>query len=384
MIFGSVYESNHGSELDAIVPYEFDESMSFQEMGAQMIEESIGDWNNYMRAIALTELSYVIENHQEYLYEAVDIKAMIDKAKEWFKKLWSKIKGIAKAAMAKFASFGKNDESFINKYEKEIQDGATNLPDGFSYKGYKFSANLSAMPASVKSSSETATSSVDVTIEWYKNRADAVKIIGSVSKGMQDSGKYSDDSLKQKQKDIDAELKQYRGKLVGQASKELSDSEFKTEMKRYMYGSVDKEYIKEVKAAKLIGIVKGASEAISGAKDAQDTIKDAIDTAIEKLNDAESALRDIDTKPEDVEVRAAYTNMAKAINIISSYLKNINTVNASWFSAYITALKDQNRQAKAICVKLISFANGVGGKKKTPVGESSSLLESRFAGMFDF
>ena len=55
MVYGSVYGSLNESALTGVEPFGFDESMSFMEMGAVTLEESTNDWNNMMRAIALTE-----------------------------------------------------------------------------------------------------------------------------------------------------------------------------------------------------------------------------------------------------------------------------------------------------------------------------------------
>ena len=135
MVYGSVYAAQ-GSVLEGVEPVFYDEDLSFMEMGALAVEEATNDWNQFMRAIALTELSYVVESGgEELIYEAVDIRTMADKVVAWFKKLWAKIKGIAETALAKFMSFGKNDQAFISKFSQKIYDGATNMPEGFSYKG---------------------------------------------------------------------------------------------------------------------------------------------------------------------------------------------------------------------------------------------------------
>ena len=364
MIYGSVYDSINESALHDVAPYEFDESMTFQEMGAQMIEEAAQDWNKYMQAVALTELSYVIENHQEYIYEGVDISAMITKVKEWFKKLWAKIQGIAKSAMAKFMSFGKNDEAFIAKYEADIHTGATKLPAGFSYKGYKFEG--------LAEKAGIITTPKGVPTKWSD--------IQSMLKASREDD--SNDGVKNTElfnsKRTEKHLDEYRGKLTGAGT--VTAGEFKKALKKDLYGSLDKEYIKSVDASKLIGIVKGAKEAIDAAKESEKAIKDDIDEKISTLDDLESEIRGRDTRPEDAHGRELNNKKATIVNQVSSLLKSIETVNAQWFSAYITALKDQNRQAKAVCTKLISYANGVGGKKST--NESvGSLLEDRFAAL---
>lgn len=364
MIYGSVYDSINESALYDVAPYEFDESMTFQEMGAQMIEEATQDWNNYMQAVALTELSYVIENHQEYIYEGVDISAMLGKVKEWFKKLWAKIQGIAKAAMAKFMSWGNNDEGFISKYEKDIYDGAKKLPTGFSYKGYKFDG-LAGKAKNVTGRSKGIVSIAKLDTAVFKSgdaQGDDADVKGNSTKV------------------FDEKVDMHRGALAGKTGK-LSNSEFKKAVKIDLYGSADKEYIKTVDAGQLIGIIKGAKEAINAAKEAESDIKNDIDEKIDALNDFESEVRGRDTDPKDTATRDRNNNYATIANNYSAYLKNIETVNAQWFSAYITALKDQNRQAKAVCTKLISYANGVGGKKEPTTESVASLLEDRFAAL---
>lgn len=370
MIYGSVYGSIHESTLLNVAPYEFDESMSFQEMGAQMIEEATNDWNSYMQAIALTELSYVIEAGQEYIYEGADISAMIDKVKEWFKKLWAKIQGIAKAAMAKFAQFAMNDDKFLSKYEKDIYDGEKKIPNGFSYKGYKFEG-LAGKSSIIKNASDAEVNSADIVTRKMEEKHDS----GNYSYKMKDGKELFSSKF------IDNKLDEYRAKIAGKNGK-LSASEFKKAVKIDLYGSADKEYIKTVSASTLVGIIKGAKDAQTNAKEAESNIKDDIDSKIDALDTLESKIRDaVDaTEPSQSEDRDRHQGWASVVNRYSGYLKSVESINAQWFSMYITALKDQNRQAKAVCTKLISYANGVGAKKES-AGMTGSLLEDRFAAL---
>ena len=417
MIYGSVYGSIHESTLSDVVPYEFDESMSFQEMGAQMIEEATSDWNDYMQAIALTELSYVIETGQEYIYEGVDIGAMIDKIKEWFKKLWAKIQGIAKAAMAKFAQYAMSDEKFISKYESDIHDGARKIPNGFSYKGYKF-PSLEGKADTVKSSSNAV---ANVSVNNVKSIMKSIKGDSSDSSSSSSNsggspklsgsnraalpygtlGIEQDKSVKAygngfvmknesvslleasevglSQKQIDELLDKYRASICNKSGK-VSSGEFRKAVKIDLYGSADKEYIRTVDASKLISIIKGAEEAKSAAKEAESDIKESIDEKIETLDELEDKIKSVETEADDATGREIQQSLASYVNRASGYLKSVESINAQWFSMYLTALKDQNRQAKAVCTKLISYANGVGAKKES-AAMSGSILEDRFAAL---
>lgn len=372
MVFGSVYDSINESALNAVAPYEFDESMSIQEMGAQMIEEATQDWNNYMEAVALTELSYVIENHKEYLYEAVDISTMINKVKDWFKKLWAKIQGITKAALAKFNSFRMDGEKFIDKYEKDIKEGAGKLPSGFSYKGYKFEG-LAAKANTIGKEGKWTNSVISIPDSYGST-------VAIRSKYQQQSGKKDTDYLNSKHT---AEmLDKYRGSLLNKGS--VSSGDFKKAVKTDLYGSANKEYIRTVDATKLIDIVKNAKDAISGAKNAESDIKSDIDEKIDALETLESKLKsDMESETND-DVKKGMGKSATVASNTASFLQQVETINTQWFSIYINALKDQNRQAKAICTKLISYANGVGGAKDESAHMSGSLLEGRFQELLNF
>jgi hypothetical protein len=358
MVYGSVY-GFRGSALDGVGPQEFDESLSFAEMGSQAVVEATEDWNNMMRAIALTELSYVIETGEELIYESVDIVAIKDKVVGWFKKLWAKIQGIAKTALAKFASFAKNDEDFISKYGEDIRSGAKAIPDGFSFKGYKFETDkINKACSEVRAAYETITNEAKGKIDIIKGNPTA-------------------------KTEYDKLVSKYRGDISG-AGREVSANDFKKAINKYYRGTDAKIYIgrRDVDANSLITIIKGAKEAIDNTKEAESTAKETIDSSIEKIEEQANKYSD-EAKDNvgDQEKWETANNRSTAFTNYADYLKNIGTATSAWFGTFIQILKDQNRQAKAICVKLVGYANGVGHPKKT--NESASILEDRFASIFD-
>ena len=154
-----VYGSNYGttSFVADVEPEVYDESMEIMDIGMQIMEESATDWNNMMKAIASVELGYVIENHQEMIYEAVDIKAWGEKVINWFKSILKKILGMLQTAKAKFMSWASKDATFLNKYEDRIKEGAGKLPSGFSFKGYEFN-DLSGKVGNIKAAMDSAIS----------------------------------------------------------------------------------------------------------------------------------------------------------------------------------------------------------------------------------
>ena len=360
MVYGSVYGSLNESALTGVEPFGFDESMSFMEMGAVTLEESTNDWNNMMRAIALTELSYVVETGQELIYEAVDFAAIKDKVVKWFKDLWAKIQGIARTAMAKFASFGKNDEAFISKYTQYFKEGYDKIPSGFSFKGYKFNDDIiSKAPAVVKK---------EATAE-----ASTAKNVSELG------GKVGSDIFDAFKRKVD----QYRGRIVPGSTGDISQSQYTKALNKAFRGSEAKVYLNksDIDVNTLINHVSGCKTAITDTKDAESAIKDSIDSAIDAVETMASKFKDDATSTTDADAAGKNRNASTYFTKYSDFLKEINQANATWFSTYISVLKERNRQSKAILVKLVGYANGVGGKKDSKT-EAASILEDRFASIF--
>ena len=378
MVYGSVYANGYGSELSGVEPYEFDESMSFMEMGAQTLEESTNDWNSMMRAIALTELSYVAETGEELIYEAVDFGAIKDKVVSWFKKLWAKIQGIARTAMAKFKSFGKDDEGFISKYKEYFSKGYNNIPDGFSFKGYKFNDDaIENGPKVVKDASGAETNFAKNNANAWKSKSD-IDASANKWKANDDEGKPSFSGTKYTERQD-----QYRGTLVSNNGNKVSKSEFTKALNRLWRNADAKQYLNKsnIDVNKLVEHVSGCKTAIENAKDGESALKDSIDECIDLVESVSEKIKGYIDGENDMTKAGNYSNFASAFTDLSDHLKQIEQINAQWYSAYINVLKERNRQSKAILVKLVGYANGVGGKKST--NEAASILEDRFAAIFD-
>lgn len=355
MVYGSVYESvANTSALANVEPFEFEESMSFMDMGAQTLEESTNDWNNMMRAIGITELSYVAETGQELIYEAVDVKAIKDRIIKWFLDLWAKIQGIANAALAKFASYSKNDDKFIAKYEQYLKPGLDAIPEGFSFKGYKFD-------------DEAISTAVDKIQSESDNMISIGKIEGLAARGT--SGGSSNP---------DADINAYRASIIpGYTGNEVTKSDFAKALNKALRGSDAKVSLSkaDIDITSIVDNVKGAKAAVDGAKNAKKTIKSSIDKCIELVNKMAKDYEAADEK-----------NAATMMTNHSALLKKVEDANTVWFSNYIRVLNDRNRQSKALCVKLVQYGTpAVKNAKKNGSGstnEAASILEDRFAAIF--
>lgn len=367
MIYGSVY--GNGSVLTNEGGTIFDESLNFMEIGAAVLEQADSDWNSMMKTIAFTELSYVVENHQEYIYESVDVKAIANKVLDWLKARWEDIKGICQTALAKIQSFISDDEKFVDKYEDQIKAGYGKIKSGFSFKGYIF-PDLGRCKDNVKNALEHARTTASGIINGEDIIAlDDKEKVPSSNKSTQ--GKFS--------QKIDA----YRANLVNGAASpggrsKYSAKDFSKALFEAFHGSAAKKNINSSNMPSvdtIIEAIKTGKEDIENAKDARDTNKDTIDSFIDNVESWRDKVSDDDKSTERTKAMTYFKDL-------SSYLKECSKANITWYSCYVTAIKDRNRQNKALAVKLVSFAGYMKHESYTAQGYGmTSMFEAAFANM---
>lgn len=362
MVYGSVY-NNASSGFDDVQPYEFEEGMTIAEMGAQMIQENTENYNAIMRGIALTELSYVAENNgQELIYESVDFKAIGNAIITALKKLWAKICGIADAIIAKFNSWLKDDKKFYDKYKKKIESGKSNIPDGFTAKGYKF--NDSHL------SEDMPTSEVEGNINTFADmvKAGFKKTLGDSAEGI--GAAYNSSN-------IESTLDETRAALTYSVYKDGQN--FSKALHEVFYGSAEKVTLKagDISGIDYEGIITGTKKTVDAVKKARDDNKKKLDGYKKNVEKACSAVADDDE---------ASRKISTALGNMSNAIKKVSNLEAEYFKVKVAALKDRNRQAKALVVKLVSFADKADYKQKfgsknesTYYGNEGSLFESAFA-----
>lgn len=365
-----VYGSNYGttSFVADVVPEVYSESMDIMDIGMQIMEESAEDWNNMMRAIASVELGYVIENHEEMIYEAVDIKAWGEKVINWFKSILKKILGMLQTAKAKFLSWASKDATFINKYEARIKEGAGKLPTGFSFKGYEFN-DLAGKVKNIKDAMDTAIS------DYTKVSAMHPKII---SKGLVDKGTGPDIDATVKNIEDPEQIAKFndeiRGRLTGDSAGTTS-GEFRKELFKLFHGSDSKIAINSgspaVNSGYVIETIKNAKTAIKAVEDQKNTTTKSINDAIKVMNDKIKAAKDSKNTLDAATFNTGVTILKKATTDISTYCTMLTT-----------ALKDENRQAKALAVKFVSYAGYKGKLNESYATQSyGSVFDEAFANM---
>lgn len=305
-----------------------------------IVAESEANYNAIMQAVGVAELAVFESTGAEMIYEAGDVKGFFGKMKEFFMNLWEKIKGLFKKFFAMFDSYTKNDKDFIAKYKKDI---ATANTKGFKYKGFNFTLDA-----------------VDVQKSANKIHSMLPSSTPNNKSGLEEFIKKFEDRVELVEK--------MRGAAIGESS--LEASEFTKELfKALRSGEDTKEEIDNISAnEQLLAISENSALKKAAEKQYKDLEKE-VKEAIKTLEKSEKELvKDIPGKgdKEGAELRAL---QIKAANIHIANLRDKLNILQIVNGAKLTAIKDCNRQAKAICVALINYR---------PKNESTSVFESGF------
>ncbi len=356
-IYSNMTTNYYGTsqELNECEAQIFPESMDILECTFQTLVEAEENWNIFRKAVGLNELNCLVSTGEEYIYEAGGAVSFLENAKQWFVKLFQKIKGIFEKFIAKVASFVSSDAKFVNKYEDKISEGSKKIPASTTFNGYMFEGlkkfnikNYSGMISSDNSKG-------DALLKTIKSLNTAT--ISAAS----DNGTINDDKLKKQLEEFcngsEAGLKSLRGNMCGQSTG-LESGEFAKEFRDYLYGdkeSLDDSYLS--KYTEFIAEIKEAKQCKAKAKEDFDEIKKLINENISRLESYKQDLKDKDNSQDNDKSKKAKENLVKYIDATINSAKEGLTVVTTANGIHLAALKDYNRQCKAICVKLVGFAS---------------------------
>lgn len=326
---------------------------SFINDALRVVAEGEHNWNIIMKQVAFEELAYMEQTGQEMIYNEGVGGNFFNNAKEWFINLGRKVKGLFEKFLAWINSHTKDDIEFIKKYQSAIITGASNIPSSFSYKGYKYvSGHLDKLPNYLMA---TATS-----VNNIPCNASAVKSAASQNYSV------TKDRVKQiNDKKIDI-LDELRGTVIGKSAS-ISSSEFSKELFEYFHGDKSKISLEkqDINASQLISEISNTKRLKSDAENSLREVTNSINKSISEINDMSKS---ISTKDE--------TNAGAILTLSNSIiyiLKEVNNINFITKGHYLAALRDRNRQAKSICVKLIGYSKKE-FKESTNIGYSGLEL----------
>lgn len=292
-----------------------------------IVAESEANYNAIMQAVGVAELAVYESTGYEMVYEAGDVKGFFGKVKEFFVNLLEKIRGLFKKFFAMFDSYTKNDKDFVNKYKKHLLSVNTR---NFKYKGFNFTLDAvdvdkasSAIQGVMPSGSTSGNiSSLQAEIAKSENRVELVE--------------------------------KMRGKAIGESS--LEAGEFTKELfKKLRSGEDTKEEMDNISVTdQLVAISENSAlkkAAEKQFKDLEKAIKEAIKTVEKSQNELLKGVPD-KTDKEATALRAAQIKVASNhVANLKDKLAILQVING----AKLTAIKDCNRQAKAICVALMNY-----------------------------
>ena len=351
--------------------------------GALMhVYENECNYNALMKAVGISELKYYQETGKNlFIHEAGAFSAFLDKAKAFFKKVIEKIKQIFHKFAAVMNQFTMSDKKFVKTYSKEIN--RKDISD-FTFSGYTFEGLDTAVNANIDTEDKYKLDNFD------DNR----------QRSLRNNSDY--------QKDSDGNndfIEEKRGgwlkNITGKDHGSLDESEFRDELKDFLYGNDgEKEELddKQIDKRKILQWIEGTDKAIRDAERKQRDCTRAIDKYIKKVEEFEKIINKKDATYGDIKdvtynTASSSSKTSNAGDKISTadantYQKGINNYIAQmkaesnditiFFGMLTGALKDRNRQSKAICVKIIGY-----NKKESAnygyYGESS--VDDLFAGV---
>ena len=393
-------------------------NINFYEASVMAIAESEVFYNRAMKEIGIAEACYLAENGREMIYEAVDIKAVGEKLKNFFKKLIDKVRAILHAFVAKISSWGSDDKKFVQKYEKEFSRKWNDVKDDFEFKGYKFSIKFETAKDSFKSKFDASALANYLNDESGNDRSggirniisasltgtpntggtvgsiiDSVKTQGTANGGAEDIKKIkaAAEFLRDSKENIQDGMRKavynnfadaYCTKSDGyDTSSEMDEKEFTQSLfELFRSGESEKEGIEkgDISVADIINQLRDSKKLTTCAEKSCKAVIKEVQKAIDNIDKSVTAIGKITPetgKTEQVDFRSAVMGLFSTVNEICVRPQKEAYVKAQ--GILLQAIADQSRQNKAIMAKVIA-----GGKKMK--NESYDYTNESYSGSESF
>lgn len=343
---------NYSRDFDntGIVECQYEPGM---EAALNIVAESELNFNKLMQAVAKDELGYLQENGVEMVYESGTASGFIEKLKAFFLKIWEKIKGLFRKFFAKINSYLIDDKKFADKYKDRIINA--NLKD-FKFKGFKFT-NLDSNSAQAKNMFNAALGKLDEgkTFENYNtNYGSIVNSVNMNNDSKKEEIKRAVEKFNEDEQDL---LEEARGETIGCGS--CTSTEFTEELFKYFRDDETSKEEKELSdlgtnPSDLLSIISTTKKTIDLTKkdlsDFERSIKDTTKALDKASRDLTNAIPD---KNKEKDAQEAMSIAVQVVNIWAKIRKDALAIAQVVNGAKLTAIKDRNRQAKAICVALV-------------------------------
>lgn len=344
---------------------EYDEiqcnSEYFAEAAMNIVVEGEDNYNRIIQAIGIDEYCYFEENGVEMVYEAGNISSMFQKFKQFFINLWQKIKGLIKKFISLFDSYTKSDKDFVNKYRRHLL--SVNMKN-FEYKGYEFS--------------DSKLNSFDVDKDAFAKATGAVS--GYKSEGFSDKAQtVCDDFISgvSNSSDIEDKMRGAILKGLGSSMSTADGSEYTKELFILFRNNEDsKSTLTNLSISDQLGYILNTKDAIKNAKKEETSFNKRIKDVIKNLNTMEKKLVNETPNTSDDAQTKLQSAQIQACSKTISFTRTASNLATTALGAYLTALKDRNRQAKSICVAAMNYKPKNESTDLGGYNESGSLLDN--------
>lgn len=350
MIYNSYIESVNEYDINALLEEANDrfEYNTMAEATAIIVAEHEENWVRFMKGIGISELASVMEG-EEVIYEGARLDAFFEKAKELFEKAKIRLIEITKRFIVNVERFISTNNAFVKHYGAKL-DKMSSTPSDFKFKGYKFDNMGAPIP--------------------YLERMQA-KTLKSISASNASNFTENRDRFSKDGAEND---------MIGSG-----EGSFGERLIKYYYaGEKEKVELSGIKPKEQVDILRETKDLKKKANTSLKAALKAIHKMIKDLKDAQSSHKKTvkDTDTEGLKDANAITN---AYSIVLGYYKAYSVCVLQAHGTYMRALSTRNRQAKAICTKLVSGSLKTDSKeKRDKIGESGSINTEAFLGAVEF
>ena len=321
MIFDNMINESYEPETTAIGRHPLTKAG-----GLMYIYENECNYNAIMKSVGLSELKYFKETGNDLLLcEAGARKSLWEKFIGFLKTVKEKIIQIFNKFVAYIRSKVGSDSSFVSKYAKKLKlVDVTNM----TFVGYE---KLFDAP------------NVDIISNDLVTNLDPVKMTKKV-----------DDE----QDFIETNEEQARGKILGK-TEGFTEAEFKDELEEMLAGDKIEMDVTSKMVSDAVDLIKDTTKTINKIEETKRKAVKVIDDAIKRF---ETWVKGVDYNAEKLQFAdgkaAEKDNVKKSIDYNKMQIPIMRTISNDLtyaFNAKVEAVKRANKQARQLCVKVLSY-----------------------------
>ena len=344
---GSVITENYLENIDV---QESAYEPGFEGALQNIIDEEV-NYSKLMEAVAIAELSHFEQNGRELVYEGANLSGFFSKVREFFKNMYEKIKGLFKKFIGFLDSLIMSDKAFVNKYRTTIIGADTT---DFEYKGYIFKIK-------------------DFDLESYldsvRTKHDMNMNIKASTITAGGSGPYDQGAKNWKENKEDT-IEEMRGVMAGESGKKYDEGEFHTAIFEKLRDGKDKpEIINTVNPSAELNTISSFKENKTKAEKDFKALEKGINEILKQLTADEKEISNAIKSSKNEAMDTARSAAIRYISARSEAEKVRLSLGQKAQGLVMSAMKQEYRQAKAICVKLINYK---------PKNESVDLIGGAF------